>query len=85
VGGPNSDEGTESLVLYVYYNPFTAAAMAAVKTPANGAEEATGVVAAAAYSAAMPEEAATDSTNPPLSLHTKLPVHSNFFKPYLIS
>jgi hypothetical protein len=23
VGGPNSDEGTESLVLYVYYNPFT--------------------------------------------------------------
>ncbi len=23
MGGPNSDEGTESLVLYVYYNPFT--------------------------------------------------------------
>ena len=23
VGGPNSDEGTESLGLYVYYNPFT--------------------------------------------------------------
>ena len=23
VGGPYSDEGTESLVLYVYYNPFT--------------------------------------------------------------
>ncbi len=23
VGGPNSDEGTESLVLYVYYDPFT--------------------------------------------------------------
>ena len=23
VGGPNSDEGKESLVLYVYYNPFT--------------------------------------------------------------
>jgi hypothetical protein len=23
VGGPNSDEGTKSLVLLVYYNPFT--------------------------------------------------------------
>ncbi len=21
--GPNSDEGTENLVLYIYYNPFT--------------------------------------------------------------
>ncbi len=58
---------------------FTAAATeAAMKTPANGTEEAAGVVAAAADLAAMPEEAATASTNPPLSLHTKLPVHSNF-------
>jgi hypothetical protein len=49
-----------------------------MKTPANGAEEAAGVVAAAVDSAAMPVEAATASTNPPLSLHTKLPVNSNF-------
>ena len=62
-----------------------AATSAAMKTPANRAEEAAGVVAAAADSAAMPEEAATASTNPPFTLHSKLPVHSNFLKHYLIS
>ena len=45
-----------------------AATSAAMKTPANRAEEAAGVVAAAADSAAMPEEAAT----------AFLPPHQNY-------
>jgi hypothetical protein len=49
------------------------AATAAMKTQENEAEEAAGVGAAAAGSAATPAEAAFASTNPPLSLTTKLP------------
>jgi hypothetical protein len=40
VGGPNSDEGTATLVLYVYYNPSTEERVmvtATIRTPA-GAE-----------------------------------------------
>ncbi len=99
MGGPNSDEGTESLVLYVYYNPFTVNIPILYKpvftgggyvggyenAGKQGRGAAAGVVAAAADSAAMPKEEATASTNPPFTLHSKLPVHSNFLKHYLIS
>jgi hypothetical protein len=31
VGGPNSNEGTDTLVLYVYYNPSTAYIQALIR------------------------------------------------------
>jgi hypothetical protein len=56
-----------------------------MKTPANEAEEATGVVTAAAGSAEMPAEAATANTNRPLSLSLSKPNHRSTQFLYILS